>query len=499
MPNHKDSWHWPRPDLAASYLERFEPGPAQALSLFAERRSGKTDFLVKDLAPAAEKAGLQPVYVDLWSNRNDPGKALADSLETATRMLRDPKFKAGRLAGSMEQLTNVGVSGLFGAVGVTLGRTRRPEDPAPTDKVSRIGFWGHHLCAATTRPVLLMVDEVQALAYVSDGVDVSSALRSVLQQQGRMKLRPVFTGSSRDGLQRMFNRYQAAFFRYGSQDNFPSPGESFVDFLATKAKEASGIELDAGALREAYAEFNHKPGPIREMVEMMANDRSEDVAKYTQRELGILLIEEKAKMDLASLRPLERAVLEAVMLHGKVYTKEAKAHIGEHLGVDESAINNKSLAAATDKLRANGMIVMIERGEYRIEDSELANHIEERFEEDALRRAPKLGRLDREAQYVYLHDDTHKGADAAVRDAAALVWVRDPTEAVKKWPALAGTFSTATHMLQEATGALRKQNVDPATIEIASKALQQRLAQDIAKGKLAEAVPINEQTQGPER
>lgn len=48
-----DPWHFERDELAIQTLSLLSSGPAQALTLFATRRTGKTEFLLKDLAPHA--------------------------------------------------------------------------------------------------------------------------------------------------------------------------------------------------------------------------------------------------------------------------------------------------------------------------------------------------------------------------------------------------------------------------------------------------------------
>ena len=62
----KDLWHFERRELALRTLSLLTEGPAQALTLFAPRRSGKTEFLIKDLAPLAEEQGLWAIYASFW-------------------------------------------------------------------------------------------------------------------------------------------------------------------------------------------------------------------------------------------------------------------------------------------------------------------------------------------------------------------------------------------------------------------------------------------------
>ena len=57
-----DPWHFKRRTLTGRVLEVLTRGPVQALSLFAPRRAGKTEFLIRDLPPRAESLGHRVVY-----------------------------------------------------------------------------------------------------------------------------------------------------------------------------------------------------------------------------------------------------------------------------------------------------------------------------------------------------------------------------------------------------------------------------------------------------
>ncbi len=46
-----DPWHFPRREFTARVLKLLGDGPGQALTLFGPRRTGKTEFLIKDIAP----------------------------------------------------------------------------------------------------------------------------------------------------------------------------------------------------------------------------------------------------------------------------------------------------------------------------------------------------------------------------------------------------------------------------------------------------------------
>ena len=72
MAEMKDLWHFERRDFRRSVLALLNDGPASILTLFAPRRTGKTEFLIKDLAPLAEKAGHRVIYASFWQAQLSP-------------------------------------------------------------------------------------------------------------------------------------------------------------------------------------------------------------------------------------------------------------------------------------------------------------------------------------------------------------------------------------------------------------------------------------------
>src|SRR5437868_236927 len=79
------SWHYPRADLAAGYLDTLQAGLISSMVLFAPRRKGKTEFVLEDLLPAAEAAGYRTVYCSMWQNRSDPLASLLLALTNAAK------------------------------------------------------------------------------------------------------------------------------------------------------------------------------------------------------------------------------------------------------------------------------------------------------------------------------------------------------------------------------------------------------------------------------
>lgn len=60
---YEKSWHYPRVELAKSYLKTLEHG-ASTMAIFAERRKGKTEFLNDDMTPLAISEGHRCCYAN---------------------------------------------------------------------------------------------------------------------------------------------------------------------------------------------------------------------------------------------------------------------------------------------------------------------------------------------------------------------------------------------------------------------------------------------------
>jgi len=72
----------------------------------------------------------------------------------------------------------------------------------PSEPSLRLDSLIGRVAAARGRPVLLMLDEAQALAESPEGASIIASLRAVLQKRKRDVL-AVFTGSSQDALAAM--------------------------------------------------------------------------------------------------------------------------------------------------------------------------------------------------------------------------------------------------------------------------------------------------------
>ncbi len=261
-----------RPTLAQSYLGLLGAQPGRPLALFAPRRVGKTFFLDHDLAPAAREAGLLSVYADLWLHKTAPLEAVNHALEEALDDLLVPTGNVGRMAKT--PVKRIGVLGSSVDLGDEPHRRYLPESPA-----LRLDAGITRLAKQHKGQVLLMLDEVQTLGDLPDGVSTIATLRAVLHKR-RNEVCAVFTGSSQEGLARLMNTAGAPMYQFAQIIDFPFLGDDFLRLLADHFRKVHpGKKLELGELRDGFQKIGFKPGLMRDLVKAMSAEGITDVKR----------------------------------------------------------------------------------------------------------------------------------------------------------------------------------------------------------------------------
>src|SRR5262245_59479881 len=224
-----DAYLYRRPELARRYLDRLKDLPERALSLFGPRQTGKTTFLNHDMAEEAEKQGFTPIYVDFMAS-DDPLDALN-----------------GRLADVVhDAVRRPGQSTVTGVRGASFGVTVAAPPPGPSSKDPGVQL--QHLVAELMRQhagtrILLMLDEAQELVRKPTGERAMRAIRALFNTH-RGKVLVLITGSSRDGLLRLFGDYQRPSFGLADHEDFQLLGRDFVAHIAKQANAPRKTPLD---------------------------------------------------------------------------------------------------------------------------------------------------------------------------------------------------------------------------------------------------------------
>jgi hypothetical protein len=353
-----------RPALATSYLALLDAQPGRPLAMFAPRRVGKTHFLDHDLAPAAARDGLLPVYADLWNHKTHPLEAVNHALEEAMDDLDVPTSKLGRLGKT--PLRKIGLIGASVELGEAPARRALPTAPQ-----LRLDALVVRLAKTAKRPVLLMLDEVQSLAEAEGGDGTIAALRAVLHKR-RAIVKSVFTGSSQEGLARMLSTAGAPMYQFAQLLNFPPLGDEYLELLAQHfSRIHPGKALAVADLKALYVRIGHKPGLLKDIVKGMSAEGMTDV------ELGVrqFLVAQASIWNalLQPLDPFDRSVL-AVIARGSPPLGRETLEVITRLSAGKVATVAK-VRAAIDRLLRHNLVSKSASGPVIVDDPLLGEYL----------------------------------------------------------------------------------------------------------------------------
>lgn len=305
----EQAWHYPRPAAASNFLEQLARGAFNILVMFERRRSGKTELLLYDVAPAAETAGYRVVYVNLWSSSLSPAAQFATAFQQALRA----RSLAERLKDFMTTpVTRLKVSGeLIGAKGeLEIELADAESTKVQTNLVLAVNAYAAQL-AARRQKVLLLVDEVQTLAESKSNEPLVKALRTLLDTH-KSRIKAIFTGSSREGLHAVFSRVAAPFFRSGTFVDLPEMDRGFVQHLLAVYERITQRKADEVRAMKCFEDLRRSPYYFRRLVDVAIDTAETDFDKV----LGLMRVRLPTEMGYlqkwVGLKPLDRAVVREV-------------------------------------------------------------------------------------------------------------------------------------------------------------------------------------------
>lgn len=334
-------WHFPRTDFANRVMHSFVSGGSTALTLFAPRRTGKTQFLIHDLAPAAERLKCTVVYASFWQTADTPVETLIHAIDSA---LEKPGVwrRAQSALTAMRPKIRIAPMGIGGEVDFQ-GRAAPGANKDPLLTLDdRIGS----LPATAGAPVLFMLDEVQGLAAPEHGAFVA-ALRTSLDKR-RDTVRTIFTGSSVDGLRAMFSNRQAPFFHFGSNIELPPLGDDFVRHMLAAHKTATSRDVPFDAAMAFFLQVDRSPYMMRNVLERMALNPEDDFETAAARIREELAERQGFPALWSDLNALAQAVLvEIVQGETALTSRAARRRLGQATGEDSVSPGRVSGAIRT--------------------------------------------------------------------------------------------------------------------------------------------------------
>ena len=369
--------HYPRTDLARQTSDLvegrglFDEGRA-GVFLAAPRRTGKSTFLLHDLAPELVGRDHEIVYVDLWADRSrDPAELIDEAIGRAIEARLGLVAKATRAAG-VEALDIAGV--------MNIDTTKIGQHDGTTLTEALRG-----LRAVATGPVVLMVDEAQHALTTRRGENTMAALKSArdtLNVPGKANLLLVMTGSDRDKLLRLVNTHASPFLG-GAIRDLPPLGDDFVRFAVEhiERERPDLAPVDERALGLAFTRFGFRPEVFERAIVEALNPLVSATGRFEGRVLeiaGSQRVRERSALAATwrAMRPLERALLWRMLETGARYRpfdggalefyRTALHELGEPTARVTKSTVQKALGALRD--REPPLVWKSAHGEYAIDD-----------------------------------------------------------------------------------------------------------------------------------
>eukprot|EP00903_Cladosiphon_okamuranus_P000969 g967.t1 len=353
-------------------MKSFVSGGSTALTLFAPRRTGKTQFLIHDLAPAAERLKCVVVYASFWQTADTPVDTLIHAIDSA---MEKPGFwqRAQTALTGLKPKIRIAPMGIGGEVDLSATpRQVARKDPLLTldDKIGQMP-------ASPKTPVLFMLDEVQGLAAPDHGAFVA-ALRTSLDKRSDT-VRTIFTGSSVDGLRAMFSNRQAPFFHFGSNIELPPLGEEFVRHMLKAHKTATSRDVPFDAAMAFFLQVDRSPYMMRNVLERMALNPDYDFDTAAARIREELAERQGFPALWSDLNALAQAVLVQIVQGETALTSHAtRERLGRATG--EGSIAPGRVSGATRTLRRKHIIHKID-GNWVLQDADFGRYIEALMQE----------------------------------------------------------------------------------------------------------------------
>lgn len=359
-------WHFPRRDFADRVMQSFIAGGSTALTLFAPRRTGKTQFLVHDLAPAAARRNCTVIYASFWQTADAPVATLTHALEGA---IETPGFwqRTQTTFAGMKPKIRIAPMGIGGEIDL-----ERPSQPGKAkDPLLRLDDLIGEVPQSTKSPLLLMLDEVQGLA-ATEHLAFVAALRTSLDKR-QSTVRTIFTGSSMDGLRAIFSKRQAPFFHFGSNIALPQLGEDFVRHVLAAHKAATQREVPLEPAMAFFSRVDRSPFMMRTVLEHMALNPGEDFETAATKVRNELAERQGFPELWSDLNPLAQAVLsEIVQGETALTSKAARARMAR--ATAEEDVSPGRVSGALRTLGRKNIIHKID-DQWSLQDTEFGRYV----------------------------------------------------------------------------------------------------------------------------
>ena len=335
------AWHYQRARLAAALGDRLIA--RERIAMFGPRQTGKTTLLRDEVIPYVQSRERVAVYIDCWMDMDDPLQGINYALQKALDGL-SVKPRGVRRTGT----TAVKKVGLMGA-SLDLGDPAARQ--APTRPALLLDSLLTRLLEETSRDLVLVFDEFQAIASVKNGPQISASLRAALTQADK-RIGAIFSGSSDVQLLDMFSRSNTPLYGFAKTEGYEPLGPDFIGFVAKKFREATRRDLNQALAYDAFQELGTQPEPFLHAVSLvMANPKwslADALAEMLSQQSP-----NKWSAAWRGLTGLQQAALRLVFEDRAPTSADSIAWAAQRLG---AKVQPSSISRALEALGAKGIL-----------------------------------------------------------------------------------------------------------------------------------------------
>lgn len=343
-------WHFPRPVLAKIYLDRLFSSGINRIAFFGRRRIGKTEFMLRDMIPAAEKMGAVAIYCSMWENMDKPYLALLNTLRSLAKPEKDTKLKI-KLKGTLTEQVEGGIE---------IERASKPI-AAATEELQEITRLFQALLKANLKKrkkCLIVLDEIQHLATSARFATFAATLRTMLDMAGD-QVKVVFTGSSYADLHKLFKDTKAPFFDFADIVTFEPMSHDFVQHLEHIYRQITHLTLPPNELDSVFEQSGRNAHITRALVQRLVLGLSRDVlAEWEKYKDELMGPDGWCERQWERMVQSDRIVYRLIMDGKEPFCEQSLARYrkaGFSAGTAQQAIN---------RLMNRGLIIKISHGNY---------------------------------------------------------------------------------------------------------------------------------------
>jgi hypothetical protein len=342
--------YFPRPALLDQVKQIVGAKINGGITLFAPRRKGKTLFVSNEVGPWAETEGWHTVYIDLWSDREEPEAALIRGLIDAT--------SSSWVGSRLKKLILKGKTPI-GDVEAEFAKSKLKDDTSKKRELQLADAMDALI--KQRKKVFLIVDEFQSLAGTQRESFVAALRASLIRHTGKVFV--FYTGSSKDRLMSMFRKQRAPLFESAFGIELPDLGDDFVVDRTVFVAERTTKRVSKKQMIEVFQLIGKSPEALNQIaLRLIIRNDGDVMGAYADWKKSVS--EDRPPAVWATLLPIERAIL--VLLATGTNSGLASRPVMRQIGSGATAW---SIQAAIRKLERRLVIGRTgQRGEYEIVD-----------------------------------------------------------------------------------------------------------------------------------